>query len=194
MKERPRKQYPSLGCCGLDCGLCPRYYTEGSSRCPGCAGVDFYEKHPSCGYITCCVKKNGLEVCAECKQFPCEKFEPWLDKCTEHDSFITHGNVKSTMEYIQKNGVKKYIKNQEKRIKFLQTVLKKYDDGRSKNFLCIASNLLAIKDLESSLKKAEQQVKSEKIKTGDKKGKAKILKAILNDIADKDGIELKLKK
>jgi hypothetical protein len=64
MSERPIKAYPTLGCCGLDCGLCSRYYTVGTSRCPGCCGPEFFDKMPSCAYITCCVKKKGLEVCA----------------------------------------------------------------------------------------------------------------------------------
>ena len=69
------KTYPTIGCCGLDCGLCPRFYTVGHSRCPGCAGPDFFNKHPSCSFITCCVKKKNLEVCAECSEFPCPKFK-----------------------------------------------------------------------------------------------------------------------
>ncbi|MBP7049418.1 MAG: DUF3795 domain-containing protein [Phycisphaerae bacterium] len=69
------KKYPTIGVCGLDCGLCPRYYTAGPSRCLGCAGPDFPNRHPSCSFITCCVKKKGLEVCGECPDFPCSKFK-----------------------------------------------------------------------------------------------------------------------
>jgi hypothetical protein len=69
------KKYPTIGVCGLDCGLCPRYYTVGSSRCPGCGGPDFLNKHPSCSFITCCVKKKNHEVCAECSEFQCSKFK-----------------------------------------------------------------------------------------------------------------------
>jgi hypothetical protein len=74
-RKHPVKKYPTIAVCGLDCGLCPRYYTEGPSRCPGCAGPGFFDKHPSCSFITCCVKKKGLEVCAECADFPCAKFK-----------------------------------------------------------------------------------------------------------------------
>ena len=59
LRKYPIKKYPTIGVCGLDCGLCPRYYTIGPSRCPGCAGPDFFNKHPSCSFITCCVKKIG---------------------------------------------------------------------------------------------------------------------------------------
>ena len=85
MSERPVKAHPTLGCCGLDCGLCPRYYTVGASRCPGCCGPGFFEKHPSCGYITCCVKRKNLEVCSQCDEFPCSRFAPWLFTITEED-------------------------------------------------------------------------------------------------------------
>gem|GEM_PF-3991072 len=30
------RSYPLFSDCGLNCGLCPRYYTDGASRCPGC--------------------------------------------------------------------------------------------------------------------------------------------------------------
>jgi hypothetical protein len=96
------KKFYTLGCCGLDCGLCPRFYTEGSSKCPGCYGLDFENKHPSCSFITCCVKKNGLEVCGECSDFPCPKF----DKETgENDSFITHRRVILNQNLIKESGI-----------------------------------------------------------------------------------------
>src|SRR5512145_448571 len=66
------KKYETIGCCGIDCGLCPRFHTKGDSACPGCGGVNFKEKHPSCGFVTCCVIKNGMEVCADCKDYPCK--------------------------------------------------------------------------------------------------------------------------
>ena len=105
------KKYFTLGCCGLDCGLCPRFYTEGSSKCPGCYGVDFENKHPSCFFITCCVKKKGLEVCCECNAFPCSKF----DKETgETDSFITHRRVIQNQNYIKEHGIIAFIEQQNK--------------------------------------------------------------------------------
>ena len=54
------KKYPTIGCCGIDCGLCPRYYTEGKSRCPGCFGPQFMDiMGQSCSFITCCVKNKN---------------------------------------------------------------------------------------------------------------------------------------
>jgi len=46
MKEKLKK-FETIGCCGIDCGLCPRFHTTGTSACPGCGGLEFKEKHPS---------------------------------------------------------------------------------------------------------------------------------------------------
>jgi len=194
MIEQPIKKHPTLGCCGLDCGLCPRYYTVGSSRCPGCCGPNFFNKHPSCAYITCCVKKRKLEVCAQCDEFPCSKFDSWLVGGVEYDSFVTHKKAHLNMIFIRKYGIKKFIEQQSLRIRLLETMLKDYNDARSKSFYCIATTLLPIKDLKISLDESEQKIRVHKIKTDDLKTKSKILKEYLNNFATKEGIELKLRK
>lgn len=194
MVESPVKKYPTLGCCGLDCGLCPRYYTVGSSRCPGCAGPDFFNKHPSCGYITCCVKKKGLEVCAQCDEFSCSKFAAWLDKLTLEDSFLTHQKTKSNLYFIKKQGLERFLEQQGKRIKLLERMLRDFDDGRSRSFFCIATTLLPVTELESLIGEAERKIKTDKVKVDDIKTKAKILKELLNGFAAKGGLELKLRK
>jgi len=63
----PLKKYNTIGCCGIDCGLCPRFNAKGDSVCSGCGGINFKEKHPSYGFITYCVIKNGFEVCSDAK-------------------------------------------------------------------------------------------------------------------------------
>ena len=194
MSEHLIKQYPTIGCCGLDCGLCPRYYTVGSSRCPGCCGPDFFNKHSSCSFITCCVKKEGLEVCAECNEFPCSKFEGLTKGGEVYDSFLTYGKVVSNLDFIREHGVEKFIESQKKRIELLEIMLKRFDDGRSKSFYCIATTLLSIEDLEKSLENSEQKIREDKIGMKDIKTTSKILKGFLNKVADGDGIELKLRK
>lgn len=186
------KRYPTIGCCGLDCGLCPRYYTAGSSRCPGCCGVDFLKKHPGCGYITCCVKKKALEVCAECDEFPCSKFESWLVGGGEYDSFLTHVKANDNMNFMKAHGVEKFIELQGRRIRLLEVMLKGYDDGRSKSFFCIAATLLPIEALETALKRVEEEIEAKAL--GDVKTRSKILKELLNNFAFREGIELKLRK
>lgn len=194
MNKHPIKRYSTLGCCGLDCGLCPRYYTFGSSRCPGCCGADFFNKHPSCSYITCCVKKKSLEVCAECDEFPCSKFKPLLESGVAYDSFLTYEKVQYNLDFIKKYGIDKFIKQQDERIKFIEKMLENFNDGRSKSFFCIATTLLSIEDLKIALDKTKQKIKEDKIGLKDVKTKAKILKKFLNEFAVKEGIELRLRK
>ena len=191
MDKHPTKTYPTLGYCGLDCGLCPRHYTDGSSRCPGCCGPDFFTKHPSCPFITCCAKKKHLDVCAECNEFPCSKTE---DSEAVYDSFLTHRKTLSNLSFIKEHDLEEFIEQQRKRIELLEIMLKHFDDGRSKSFYCIATTLLPITDLEASLNSAEQKLRTNNIGADEFKSKAEILKELLNNFADKEGLELKLRK
>ena len=143
------KKYPAIGVCGLDCGLCPRYYTAGSSRCPGCCGTDFLNKHPSCSFITCCVKKKNLEVCAECLEFPCSKFKSneEYQQVKESSSYPPYKKVMPNLNFIKEHGIKKFIEQQKKRIKLLEIMIENFDDGRSKSFFCISCALLPLEKL-----------------------------------------------
>ena len=186
------RKYPTIGVCGLDCGLCPRYYTAGASRCPGCGGPNFLDKHPSCSFITCCVKKNNLEVCAECSSFPCSKFKTDKD-IQQYEGSSSYPPYKKTMLnliYIKEYGIEDFTDNQKKRIRLLEKLIHDFDDGRSRSFFCKATALLDINSLEDSLIKAIQKVKSDKIRSTDIKIKAKILKDILNESALNEGIVL----
>jgi hypothetical protein len=178
------KKFPTIGVCGLDCGLCPRYYTVGSSRCPGCGGPDFFNKHPSCSFITCCVKKKNLEVCAECMEFPCLKFksDEEYQQTRESHSFPSCKKIISNLNYIKEHGVEKFIEQQKKRIKFLETMIHDFDDGRSRSFYCKAATLLELTSLSSSIDKAVQKIRTNNINQDDVKSKAKILKETLNEI------------
>ncbi|MFX0027585.1 MAG: DUF3795 domain-containing protein [Candidatus Hermodarchaeota archaeon] len=186
----PEKTYPTIACCGLDCGLCPTYYTKGPSRCPGCCGPEFFTRHPSCSIITCCVKKNKFETCAECNEFPCEKLKDW-DKA---DSFICHQVSLTNLHSIKNGGIEEFMEQQEKRIKFLQTMLENFNEGRSKSFFCLAAALLPIENLELALKNSNEQIKREGIELNNLKARSKILKANCNQYAERKKIQLKLRK
>lgn len=190
MSIHPTKKHPTLGCCGLDCGLCPRYYTVGSSRCPGCCGPDFFNKHPSCSYITCCVKKKGFEVCSQCDEFPCRKFDSWLHRDNVPDSYPPDRAVHSNHRLIKERGLEEFLKTQKMRMRSLEKMLQEFNDGRSKSFYCHAANLLPIEDLQATLNNAEQRIRDNKIKSDDVKTKSGMLRELLTDLALKKGIEL----
>lgn len=134
----------TIGCCGIDCGLCPRYHTNANSACPGCGGLNFKDKHPSCGFITCCVVKKEFEVCSDCNDFPCKRFESEKNGV---DSFVTHKNVFPNLDYIKNNGISKFIEQQEIRMNILTYLLEHFDDGRSKSFFCLSCTLLPLDNL-----------------------------------------------
>ena len=195
--DAPLKKYPTIACCGLDCGLCPRYYTQGKSRCPGCCGPGFFKVHPSCSFITCCIKKKGLEVCGECPEFPCSKFksekeyQQWWEGSS---SYPPNKNILPNLNFIKKYGIEKFIEQQKSRMKLLKKMIKNFDDGRSRSFFFRASALLDLKSLTGSIDKATRKIKEEKIRKDDIKSKAKTLKTVINEIASKKGIELVKKK
>jgi len=186
------KQFPTIACCGLDCGMCPSFHSSGSSRCPGCYGPDFANKHPSCSVITCCVKKKHLEVCAQCAEFPCDKFAKRLD--SPADSLLTYKNIRHNMTFIKEQGLPKFLEQQKQRMTLLERMLSNYNEGRSKSMYCIAATLLPIDRLPAALNEAEIKIKNAKLDTNDVKGRAQILHDMLNAIALKEGIELKLRK
>ena len=170
--------------CGLDCGLCPRYYTDGVSRCPGCCGPEFLKKHPSCSFITCCVKKKNLEVCAECLDFPCSKFrsDEEYQQVKESSSYPSYKKVMPNMNFIKEHGIEKFGEQQKRRIELLGKMLTSFNDGRSRSFYCKSATLLNLAGLENSLDKAIQIVETDSIKPDDTKTKAKILKSILGGV------------
>ncbi len=182
LKNYPARQYPTIGVCGLDCGLCPRYYTQGPSRCPGCGGPDFFSKHPSCSFITCCVKKKKLEVCAECSDFPCSKFKTHEEyqQLEESSSYPSSKVVMLNLEFIKEHGITTFIDQQRKRIKLLETMIDNFDDGRSRSFFCKVACLHDLTSLENALNEALQKITTDNIKQDDTKVKATILKEILN--------------
>ena len=139
------KKYETIGACGIDCGLCPRFYTKGHSVCPGCGGLKFKEKHPSCGILTCCAIKNGLETCADCENFPCSRFKT---ESAGSDSFVTHKKMFSNLETIKANGIRHFIEKQKIRIDILNDLLTRCNDGRSKSFFCQTCALLPLDKLQ----------------------------------------------
>lgn len=141
------KKHNTVGCCGIDCGLCPRFHSNGVSRCPGCCGKDFKDKHPTCGVASCCLNRNGFETCADCNEFPCRRF---ATESAGHDSFVTHGKLFPNLDYIKTNGLDLFINQQQLRIDILTDFLQKSDDGRSKSFYCLSCALLPIDSLRES--------------------------------------------
>jgi len=184
MEYKVRKN-PRFAACGLNCGLCPRYYTAGESRCPGCAGVGFSEVHPPCGILSCC-ERRGIEYCFLCEAFPCGKYKD-IDSS---DSFITHRNQISDFEKAKRIGLEAYEAEQDEKVTILETLLVEYNDGRRKNFFCLAVNLLELPDVVCVMERVAAQVKE----SDTVKERAVIAARLFQEMADERGILLKLRK
>lgn len=185
MKDYKRKE-PSFSLCGLNCALCPRFHTDGSSRCPGCGGPDFALKHPTCAVVTCNIKHDNVEFCYECSLFPCKKYsEP-----NTSDSFISYKNVIQNMADA-KLDLPEYLKTLKMKQEILKDLILNYNDGKSKGFFCLAVDLLPLSELKSIIAAIND---TPDIKEMDKSTKSRRITDMMKAKAKDMLIELKLRK
>jgi len=181
-------KYPEIGICGLSCRLCPSYNTEAKSRCLGCKSVDRIAV--GCPFITCALKKKGVEFCWECAESEtCEKWKKHRETGKKVDSFKCYQKLEEDIEFIQKNGVAEFEKTQIAREELLKEMLQEFNEGRSKSYYCIASTVLEINELKDAVRKARQGSKRIEIKE-----KSKLLHSIIDEIAKRKNYYLKLRK
>ncbi len=164
MKEYTRA-HPSFSLCGLNCALCPRHHTDGSSRCPGCGGDDFALLHPSCAVITCSAKHGNIEFCFECASYPCERYAT----AGTADSFIAYRNVLSDNQLASEN-LNGYLAELECKRRILCELILKANDGKSKAFYCLAANLLPLAELEFMMATLEDMLSDENLSAKVKAG------------------------
>ncbi|MDL2206908.1 DUF3795 domain-containing protein [Eubacteriales bacterium OttesenSCG-928-N13] len=181
-----RRVNPELSACGLNCGLCPRYHTDGASRCPGCGGEGFFDKRPSCGIISCNQRHGGVEFCFLCDEYPCKKY----DGVDQVDSFITHRNMLHDFERAAKDGLPNYLAELKEKMGHLDRLLDAYNDGRSKSLFCTAVNLLPIEDVHQIMQALEQQAMTQQTP----KERAQLAAQLLRQAADARDIDLTLRK
>lgn len=183
--EYKTRKYPLFSACGLNCGLCPRYHTNGTSKCTGCAGERFSAVHPPCGVLSCCQRK-GIEYCYLCKEYPCKKY----DGADLSDSFITHKNQLCDLEKAKRIGMERYETELNEKVQMLKDLLKNYDDGRRKSFYCVAVNLLDLQDVKSVMGQVVNEITSEM----PLKIKAAAVVRLFGEMAEIRGVSLQLRK
>lgn len=180
--KKYQRQYPLFSLCGLNCGLCPNYYTNGASRCSGCGGESFF--NPACAVIAYIQQYGGIEYCYLCDEYPCKRY----DGADTYDSFITHRNQLKDNDKIKNIGFDAYQAELNEKVEILRFLLDNYNDGRRKNFFCIAVNLLELQDVKYVMEQIEAETKTE-MATKEKAGTAVHL---FQAMADKHNITLKL--
>ena len=180
--------HPEVGVCGLSCRLCPMYNTQTNNRCAGC-------KSPArialgCSFITCAVKKKGIEFCWECgENSTCERWRRHRDEGKRRDSFKCYQKLETDIDFIQKHGIVEFEKEQKIREQLLKELLQNFNDGRSKSYYCIASTVIKIDELRTALIEAKAQSNGMQLKE-----KAKIMHAVLVSVSKKNGYLLELRK
>lgn len=179
--------YPEIGICGLSCRLCPSYQTRAASRCLGCKSEDRIKV--GCPFITCALKKRGIEFCFECREHEsCEKWAKHRELGKQFDSFKSYQTLENDIAYLQENGVEVFNQQQLLRESLLKRLLDEYNEGRSRSYYCIAAKVMTVEELENALNAAGRTP------TADIKEKSKAMHSILGGVASKKGYLLKLRR
>ena len=183
--EKYEREYTLFSLCGLNCGLCPNHYTNGTSRCPGCGGENFF--NPSCGIVSCAKRNGGLQYCFLCGEYPCKKYEG----ADAFDSFISHRNQMSDNERARILGLDEYKAQLNEKVEILKVLLDSYNDGRKKSFFCLAVNLLELPDIRQVLAALNERAAPETLAV---KERAAIAESLFKAMAQERSISLKLQK
>lgn len=182
-----KSKYTEIGVCGLSCRLCPSYVMKTKSRCPGCKTE--WRLGGPCSILHCAVKRN-VEFCGDCGESKtCPRWKKHREYGKKFDSFKCYQKLEDDIAFIQNNNLDEFRRSQVIRGKLLAKMLDKFNEGRSKSYFCIASTVLDVGDIEKAIDEAKSKSRGLDIK-----GRAKTLHSILDDIASKKNISLKLRK
>lgn len=143
-----------------------------------------------CPFITCALKKKGIEFCWDCKEHKtCEKWANHREAGEKADSFKCYQKLEEDIAFMQKSGVDEFETTQKKREQILKEMLREFNEGRSKSYYCIAATVMEIAELEDALSDAGKKSGGLGIKE-----KSLVLHAILDEIARQRDYHLKLRK
>lgn len=179
------EEFSLAGPCGIFCGLCAKYQSKAPSRCIGCR---LGEQHSWCSIYRCCVMKKGFTTCIECEEYPCERYKRrgWGE---DQWSRTAQDNLNS----IKNNGMERWLEEQRERRLAMTELLDNYNDGRSMSFYCSACIVMSISLINQAIDEMKQKLSDNHIDNSDVKAKAKVLRAIIQELASKSGIDLKLR-
>lgn len=148
--------------------------------CGGCGNGN-----QSCKVAKCSIEHGKIEYCYECVNYPCEQYQ----QVDEYDSFITHRRRKSDLKRAETIGIEQYNLEQQEKMQILSYLLSNYNDGRRKNFFCVAVNLLELSELQDVMK---QLKRNEELPLLPIKEQCLYVVEMFRTIAEKRNIKLKL--
>lgn len=143
-----------------------------------------------CPFITCAVRKKGIEFCWECAEHEtCARWRNHRAFGKEHDTFTCYQKLGDNIAFIQQNGVSAFEGEQKIREQLLKVMLHDFNEGRSKRYYSIAATVLEIGELEWALNQAMRDSAGL-----DMKGKSQVLHSVLDEISERNQYCLKLRK
>lgn len=150
--------------------------------CGGCGNGN-----QSCKIAKCSLEHEKIEYCYECRQYPCETYE----RIDEYDSFITHRRRKADFEKAKSIGIEQYNLEQQEKAQILSYLLSNFNDGRRKNFFCVAVNLLELSEIHEAI---EQIQSHDGLRSLPLKAQASYVAEVFQKIAGRRNVTLKLRK
>jgi hypothetical protein len=183
-----KRSYVEIGVCGLSCRLCPAYHRETKSKCGGCKSE--YRMGAACPFHNCAFKKKRIAFCGFCDENnTCDRWRKFREVSKQRDSIVCYQRLEDNINFIQKNGMEEFEKQQKTREKLLRAILTEFNEGRSKTLYCIAATILEIGELETVLEKARAKSKGLDIRA-----KSEVMHSFLYEIAENKNYLLKLRK
>jgi len=110
---------------------------------------------------------------------------------SEKDSFITYKNVNLDLLKAKDQGIEQYKKDLNEKVSILEFLLYNFNDGKRKNFYCIAVNLLSLEILRGIINEIETRIG--KLDIGNVE-KIKEIVSLFQEKAIQEGIKLELRK
>lgn len=180
-----------VGSCGLYCGLCPRYQSKATSRCPGC---HLAQMHSYCSVYRCCVTKHKFLTCAECSEYPCGRLLRVLGVEKGLDSFISHKPALDNLDQIKKEGLESYLEEQRERRLLAEHLISNYNAGRSMTLYCTACALMPPRAIDRAINKMEKLLTNGQVDRSNQKEVAKAMRKLIQGLASELSIDLALRR
>jgi len=129
------------------------------------------------------VKNHKFETCTECEEvFRCaiflrRKVSEWIPAA-------------DNLHQINKVGLQDWLNEQRERQALVEELLESYNEGRSMSFYCRACARMEIGLINNAIQETKKKLLSENVDELDIKSKARILKAIIEDVALDANVDL----
>ncbi|MGA2802613.1 MAG: hypothetical protein ABSE97_09660 [Verrucomicrobiota bacterium] len=94
------------------------------------------------------------------------------------------------LRQINEVGLENWLKEQKERQALVEELLQNYNEGRSMNLYCKICARMSIDLINKAIKEAEEKLAREKVDKSDMKSKARVLKAVIKDLALNTNINL----